>query len=156
MPAEGLFAVLLAPLLLTYFHWGFSALGWMLTLGWYVVIRASLAASTDRLRHPLYVVAAAVSFTYPPVLVALAVLLGEAFVDDLLQNNSYLFPIHFGVLIFVIYSAWTAARAMVIAEEKTPADKASRWERTFKPFLQLLFWPVGIWFVHRRYERVMR
>ena len=154
LPAEGLFLILLAPLPLMYFHWGFSALGWVLTLGWYVLIRASLTTSTRYLRHPLYIVAAVVSFMYAPVLVVLTVLLGEAPLNKLARDNSYLFLPPLGAAVFVVYSAWTAARAIVIAEEKTPADRAVRWERTLKPFLQLLFWPVGLWFVHKRYERV--
>lgn len=53
-------------------------------------------------------------------------------------------------IFFVLYSAWTAAKCLVVSEEATAADRAVRWERTVKTSFALYFWPVGVWWVQRR------
>jgi len=41
----------------------------------------------------------------------------------------HLMHFHFVAPLFVIYSAWTAARELVVAESKNPVDRAVRWKR---------------------------
>jgi hypothetical protein len=53
-------------------------------------------------------------------------------------------------MLFVLYSAWTAAKALVILEETGAADRAVRWERTVKTLIALWIWPFGVWWVQKR------
>ena len=153
IPAGIIFLALLALIFLIEVQWKFSAIGWIALLGWYVLMRATLAESKDYIRNPVYFLAATISFTFAPILAVVGMVVGDADLDRIWnQNELYLSPFLLVALLFVFYSAWTAARELILAESKTAADRAVRWERTWKPFVQLLVWPVGVWFVHKRFQ----
>lgn len=136
-------------------EWKFSTIAWVVLLGWYVLMRASLSDSIRYLRSPMYIFCAVIAFAYVPVLAILGFILGDQELSRLSdQYQLYLAPFQMIALLFVIYSAWTAARELVTAESKTSADRAVRWERTWKPFLQLLIWPFGVWFVQKRFQDI--
>ncbi len=155
IPAGVIFLALLVLILLIEVQWKFAAIAWIVLLGWYVLMRATLAESKEYLRNPVYIFAATISFAYAPVLAVVGMVIGDADLERIWnQNELYLLPFHLVALLFVFYSAWTAARELIFAESKTAADRAVRWERTWKPFLQLLVWPVGVWFVHKRFQDI--
>ncbi len=120
-----------------------------------MLMRARLSKSKAYLRDPLYIFAAVYSILYVPVLAAIGSVIGDARLEAFTrQDDLYLIPLSIITPLFVFYSAWTAARELVVAESRTAADRAVRWERTWRPFLELFFWPLGIWFVQKRFRNV--
>ena len=151
LPAGAIFLALLIPSLFTWSDWRVATLGWVVLLGWYLLIRWTLSESKNYLRRPAYIFIAVVSMFFVPVLGMLDFILGDSTMEHLAeQYEQYVFPIIFVALLFVVYSAWTAAKALVIAEEAAAADRAVRWERTVTTFLAMWIWPIGVWWVQKR------
>jgi hypothetical protein len=151
LPAGVIFLALLIPALFTWSDWRIAALGWPVLLGWYVLIRWTLSESKQYLRHPLYILIATVSFFLIPLIGVFGLIVGDSGMQRFTGSYElYVLPLITLALLFVFYSAWTAAKALVISEEAGAADRALRWERTVKTFLAMYFWPIGVWWVQKR------
>ena len=151
LPAGIVFLALLIPAVFTWSDWRIAALGWAILLGWYLLIRWTLSKSKVYLHHPLYVSIAAVSLISVPMFGVFGLILGDSAMERFAERyEHYVIPLITLSLLFVLYSAWAAARALVISEEAGAANRAVRWERTVKTFLAMCFWPVGVWWVQKR------
>ena len=151
LPAGVFFLALLIPALFTWSDWRIAVLGWPVLLGWYLLIRWTLSESKQYLRRPLYILIATISFILVPLLGGLDLIVGDSGMERFAKRYEfYVLPAIALALLFVFYSAWTAAKALVISEEAGAADRAVRWERTVKTFLAMYFWPIGVWWVQKR------
>ena len=151
LPAGAVFVILLIPTVFTFVDWRVTTLGWFLILGWYLLIRWTLSESREVMRHPVYMVSASLALLIVPLIGLLDAMLGETAMESFAERTeAYVLPLISLSLLFVVYSAWTAARSLVIVEEVTAADRAVRWERTLKTFFAMYFWPIGVWWVQKR------
>ena len=130
-----------------------AAIGWFLLLSWFVAIRGSLEGWPSLSARKVYLGLATIAAFYPSAIAVLVSILGKQASILWFERLIWLFaPIHTAAMAGFFYAGWTAARALVVAE---PTHSAIRTERTVISFLQLLFWPIGIWFFHPRYQRVL-
>jgi uncharacterized membrane protein len=151
LPAGVVFLALLIPSLFTWTDWRIATLGWAVLLGWYLLIRWTLSESKDYIRHPVYFLMATISFFSVPVLGVIGLILGDSEMERFATSyEPYILPVTTLAVLFVFYSAWTAAKALVICEESGASDRAVRWERTARTFLALWIWPIGVWWVQKR------
>ena len=97
--------IFLTLLILSYLvevEWKFTAVGWGVNLGWYVIMRASLSESKEYLRHPAYALAAAISFAYLPLLAVAGVVLGDEKIAEIVNSNGgFLMP--FGLVTVMFF-----------------------------------------------------
>ena len=147
------FLALIVSTILVAIDWRFVGIAWIVLLGWYLLIRWTLSDSKEYVRRPLYVSLAILSLLTVPIFALAGVAIGDsAFREIAEQNESYFAPIITLAMIFVVYSVWAAAKALVIAEETSAADRALRWEKTVKTSLAMYFWPIGVWSVQGRLQ----
>jgi hypothetical protein len=116
-----------------------------------LLIRWTTSESKDYFGHPLYLLLATISFFSVPLLGVIGLILGDSEFERIAESyEPYILPIISAAMLFVLYSAWTAAKALVILEETGAADRAVRWERTVKTLIALWIWPFGVWWVQKR------
>jgi len=130
-----------------------AAIGWFLLICWFVTIRVSLEGRASLKANRLWLALVTIAAFYP---LGFAILVGIFSIEkEALLSRPLIWavgPIHVAALTGIFSACWTAARALVNAE---PSHSAVRWERTALSFLELLFNPIGVWFFHPRYQRVI-
>lgn len=130
-----------------------AALGWFLLSSWFVAIRGSLEGWSSLSVRKVYAALAATAAFYPSAIAVLVGILGIQTFILWVERLFWLFAlIYTAALAGFFYTSWTAARALVVAES---THNAIRTERTVISFLQLFFFPIGVWFFHPRYQRVL-
>ena len=117
---------------------GISLCGWLFLLG---MATNSFVPAEFRFSKPLFIFRLSFAMIY---IVIKALLFTY-------QMPTYLMPIHIIATLFLFSCLWTCAKTVVVAESQELL-KADRYIGTF---FMLWFFPIGIWFVQPRLNRLL-
>jgi hypothetical protein len=134
-----------------------SFLGIYIWLGWHAGMIGRLSALNGRPVPAAYFVLVAIAVVYLGAILVGAivfVIAGDAdlvaFGERLEEYEGMLAPLHVLAMAGLVFSAWTAARRLVDAEQRAPAT----WARSLGTWVVIWFFPIGVWFVQPRFRRV--
>ncbi len=116
-----------------------------------------LSAARNRPIPVAYFVLVAVAVIYLASILVVAiafVIAGDsslvAFSQRFEQHEDKLVPLHLAAMAGLVYSAWTAARRLVDAEQNAQVT----WDRALGTWFLIWFFPIGVWLVQPRFRRV--
>jgi hypothetical protein len=116
---------------------GIALIGWMYLLG---MATNQLTPSLFRFSIPL--------FTFRLLFALIYILILSMFTNQAIPV--YLIPIHIIASLFIFSCLWTCAKTIVVAE----TQKIHSFDKYIGTFLLLWFFPIGIWFIQPRLNRL--